>query len=65
MGIENALVLNETPEQLAERFRSALIKSWWMHHAPGKAWFRKEEALARDWTPEKSAELSDIQKRPV
>ena len=24
--------------------------------------FRKEEALARDWTPEKSAELSDIQK---
>ena len=25
MGIKNALVLNETPEQLAEHFRSALI----------------------------------------
>ncbi len=28
----------------------------------GEGMFRKEEALARDWTPEKSAELSDIQK---
>ena len=25
--------------------------------------FRKEEALARDWTPEKSQELSQIQKQ--
>ena len=29
----------------------------------GEGMFRKEEALARDWTPEKSEELSRIQKQ--
>ena len=28
----------------------------------GEGMFRKEEALARDWTPEKSHELSSLQK---
>ena len=27
--------------------------------------FRKEEALAKDWTPEKSMELSEIQKELI
>ena len=27
--------------------------------------FRKEEALARDWTPEKSHELSSLQKELI
>ena len=29
----------------------------------GEGMFRKEEALAKDWTPEKSEELSRIQKQ--
>ena len=62
MGIKNALVLNETPEHLSERFLNCFDKIMVDAPCSGEGMFRKEEALARDWTPEKSAELSDIQK---
>ena len=41
---------------------NSLTKSFWMLPAPEEGMFRKEEALAKDWTPEKSQELAEIQK---
>lgn len=36
-----------------------------MHLAPEKACFAKKKRLARDWTPEKSHELSSLQKELI
>lgn len=57
-----ASVTDESPAKLAQRFPLSSIRSFWTLHAPGKACSEKRKPLARDWTPEKSAELSDIQK---
>ena len=52
MGIANALVLNETPQNLARRFPG------WFHRvlvdAPcsGEGMFRKEQAALTDWSPD-------------
>ena len=62
LGIANALVLNEHPQRLETRFAGWFDKILVDAPCSGEGMFRKEEALARDWTPEKSAELSDIQK---
>ena len=61
-GIKNMLVTDEKPAKLAQRFPSFFNKILLDTPCSGEGMFRKEEALARDWTPEKSAELSDIQK---
>lgn len=61
-GIKNMLVTDEKPAKLAQRFPSFFNKILLDAPCSGEGMFRKEEALARDWTPEKSAELSDIQK---
>ena len=42
-----------------------MTRSSWMPHAPAKECSAKEEALAKDWTPEKSRDLSEIQKELV
>ena len=61
-GVKNMLVTDEKPAKLAQRFPAFFNKILLDAPCSGEGMFRKEEALARDWTPEKSAELSDIQK---
>ena len=61
-GISNVFVANEKPEKLSELFPEYFDKIMLDAPCSGEGMFRKEEALARDWTPEKSKELSLIQK---
>lgn len=61
-GISNVFVANEKPEKLSRLFPEYFDKIMLDAPCSGEGMFRKEEALARDWTPEKSKELSLIQK---
>ena len=61
-GIANAFVTNETPTHLKNRFPEFFHKILLDAPCSGEGMFRKEDALARDWTPEKSDELSVLQK---
>ena len=63
MAVSNALVTNEHPATLAQRFAGFFDRVLVDAPCSGEGMFRKEEALARDWTPEKSEELSRIQKQ--
>ena len=64
-GITNAFVTNETPAHLKDRFPEFFHKILLDAPCSGEGMFRKEEALARDWTPEKSEELSALQKELI
>lgn len=64
-GFTNTFVANETPSRLRERFPEFFHKILLDAPCSGEGMFRKEEALAKDWTPEKSRELSEIQKELV
>lgn len=64
-GITNAFVSNETPAHLAERFPAFFHKILLDAPCSGEGMFRKEEALAVDWTPEKSLELAALQKELI
>lgn len=64
-GISNALVTNETPEKLLARFPGFFNKIILDAPCSGEGMFRKEEALARDWTPEKSEALAETQRRLI
>lgn len=61
-GIANVFVANEAPAKLVKAFPSFFHKIILDAPCSGEGMFRKEEALARDWTPQKSEELSAIQK---
>ena len=61
-GISNAFVTNETPARLAESFPGFFHKILLDAPCSGEGMFRKEDALAKDWTPEKSAQLAEIQR---
>ena len=61
-GIVNVFVANEVPAKLVKAFPSFFHKIILDAPCSGEGMFRKEEALARDWTPQKSEELSAIQK---
>lgn len=61
-GISNAVVTNEQPSRLAQTFPGFFHKILLDAPCSGEGMFRKEEALARDWSPEKSQNLSEIQK---
>ena len=64
-GIPNIFVANETPTKLTKTFPEFFDKIILDAPCSGEGMFRKEEALAKDWTPEKSRELSEIQKELV
>lgn len=64
-GIANAFVTNETPAHLKNRFSEFFHKILLDAPCSGEGMFRKEDALARDWTPEKSEELSVLQKELI
>lgn len=61
-GIANVFVANEPPAKLAKAFPEYFHKIILDAPCSGEGMFRKEEALAHDWTPEKSSELAVIQK---
>ena len=52
MGVANALVLNEHPEKLAQRFRGCFDRVLIDAPCSGEGMFRKEEAAVTDWSPE-------------
>ena len=64
-GIPNLFVANEDPEKLVKSFPDFFHKIILDAPCSGEGMFRKEESLARDWTPEKSHELSQIQRRLI
>lgn len=64
-GISNVFVANEKPEKLSKLFPEYFDKIMLDAPCSGEGMFRKEEALARDWTPEKSHELSLIQRELI
>lgn len=64
-GISNSFVTNETSPKLAAAFPGFFHKIILDAPCSGEGMFRKEEALARDWTPEKSLELSLIQRQLI
>ncbi len=61
-GIPNVCVLSEPPERLKRVFPEFFHKILLDAPCSGEGMFRKEEALARDWSPEKSEKLSLLQK---
>ena len=61
-GLSSVIVCDEKPEKLAGRFPGFFDKILLDAPCSGEGMFRKEEALARDWSPEKSESLSRIQK---
>ena len=64
-GIPNLFVANEKPEKMVKNFPEFFHKILLDAPCSGEGMFRKEEALARDWTPEKSDELSVLQKELI
>ena len=55
MGISNAIVTNETPERLAQRFPSFFDKVIVDAPCSGEGMFRKEEQALAMWSPENVA----------
>ena len=52
LGAANALVLNEHPQRLAERFPGGFDRVLVDAPCSGEGMFRKEAAAAADWSPE-------------
>ena len=52
MGVGNALVTNEHPQHLAERFAGFFDRVLIDAPCSGEGMFRKEEAAVTDWSPE-------------
>ena len=55
LGVSNALVLNEHPKKLAERFAGYFDKILVDAPCSGEGMFRKEEAAVTDWTEDTNA----------
>ena len=64
-GSASTLVLNEDPERLAEHFAGYFDKILLDAPCSGEGMFRKDPSLISDWSPEKSAALSRLQKRLI
>ena len=64
-GISNVFVASESPDKLCSRFPEYFNKIILDAPCSGEGMFRKEEALLRDWSLEKSRELSALQKELI
>lgn len=64
-GIDNIFVTNETPAAMAGVFEEFFDKILVDAPCSGEGMFRKEEAVARDWTPEKSEYFAGQQREIV
>ena len=62
MGIPNALVLNETPEHIAELFPDFFDAIVVDAPCSGEGMFRKEEVAVSEWSPENVTMCADRQK---
>lgn len=60
-GASNIFVTNETPQKLCAAFPEFFHKIILDAPCSGEGMFRKEEALARDWSPGKSKDLAKLQ----
>ena len=63
MGIVNAVVTNESPERLAERFPAFFDRVIVDAPCSGEGMFRKEEQAVTTWSPEKVARCAQLQAR--
>ena len=61
LAVANALVLNEHPKRLEERFRGYFDRILVDAPCSGEGMFRKEEAAVTDWSPETVAMCADRQ----
>ena len=64
-GIPNALVTNETPAHLAERFPEFFDKVLVDAPCSGEGMFRKDPDAVRAWYPEKAAECAAVQREII
>lgn len=62
MGVINGIVLNETPQRLAERFPSYFDKILVDAPCSGEGMFRKDPAAVREWSPENVVNCAARQK---
>ncbi|MBR2527267.1 MAG: RsmB/NOP family class I SAM-dependent RNA methyltransferase [Blautia sp.] len=60
-GLSNTFVSVQSPEKLASQWHGVFDKIFLDAPCSGEGMFRKEEALAKDWSPQKSLNLSEIQ----
>lgn len=61
-GVRNAIVLNESPEKLAERFAGYFDRILIDVPCSGEGMFRKDEDAARSWESFKCGRCSEMQK---
>lgn len=64
-GISNLFVSNESPDKLCGRFPEYFNKIILDAPCSGEGMFRKDDALLKDWSSEKSSELSAVQKNLI
>ena len=64
-GIPNAVITNEVPAVLSGRFPGDFDRVLVDAPCSGEGMFRKEEAVARAWDPEKPAACAKIQKEII
>lgn len=64
-GISNVFATNEAPAKLVRAFPEFFDKIILDAPCSGEGMFRKEDALAKDWTPEKSHELAQLQRELI
>ena len=64
-GCANMIVSDEKPEKLADHFPGYFDKILLDAPCSGEGMFRKEEALLKDWSVEKSQALSRVQKQLI
>ena len=62
MGVANALVTNEHPQNLAQRYAGYFDRVLVDAPCSGEGMFRKEEAAVTDWSPETVAMCANRQK---
>ncbi|MGM9668603.1 MAG: RsmB/NOP family class I SAM-dependent RNA methyltransferase [Faecousia sp.] len=63
LGIANALVLNETPDRLAQRFPGGFDRILVDAPCSGEGMFRKEEAAVTDWSEDTVAMCAQRQRQ--
>ena len=64
MGIANALVTNEHPENLAQKLEGAFDRVLIDAPCSGEGMFRKEEAAVTDWSPE-TVQMCAVRQREI
>ncbi len=63
MGVKNAVVLNETPERIAQRFPHYFHKILVDAPCSGEGMFRKDAAMSTLWKPDWVSHYAQIQKQ--